>query len=91
MMTDHDRQYISHMAAALCQRAAVLHTHIRTQRTALKDQRAQLTAHRYRLQELIRQQRRIRAACCPTQGWKRNAEIVVLTKILSRLRRPYDL
>lgn len=95
--TDQERQYIRSRAKALCQRAAVLCqratvlcTHMHTQLTSLETHRAQLTAHRYRLQELVYQQRSMRGACFP-QGRRRHTEIVVLTNLVSRLRRPFGL
>ena len=91
MTTDEKRQDIRHMTETLSRRAAVLCIYAARLCTSLADQRARLAVHRYRLRELVRQQRRILPASCPTQGRKRDTETIVLTDILSRLRGLYGL
>ena len=91
MMTDEERQDIRHMTATLRRRAAVLCTYAARVCTSLADQCTQLAAHQDRLQAFVHQQRSRFPVCCPTRGCQRDPEIMVLTNLLSRLRRPYGL
>ena len=91
MMTDEERQDIRHMTATLSRRAAVLCTYAARVCTSLADQCAQLAAHQDRLQAFVHQQRSRFPAGGPTRGRQRDPEIIVLTTLLSRLRRPYGL
>ena len=91
MMTDEERQVIRSRTETLRRRTAVLCMDAARVCTSLTDQHAQLAAHHSRFKELVRQQRSRFPPCYPTQGRKRDPEAIVLTHILSRLRRPFAL
>ena len=91
MMTDEERQDIRHRTEALSRRTTVLCTSAARVCRALADQRAHLAVHGSRFHALVRQQRSLLPTDGPTQGRPRDPEAIVLTNILSRLRRPFAL
>ena len=91
MMTDEERQDIRHRTETLSRRTTVLCMSAACVCRALADQRAQMAVHGYRFNALVRQQRSLLPTYDPTQGRQRDPETIMLTNILSRLRRPYAL
>lgn len=91
MMTDEERHDIRHRTETLSRSTTVLCTSAARVCKSLADQRAQFAVHRSRFKALVRQQRSLLPTYCPTHGRQRDPETIVLTTILSRLRRLYAL